>query len=47
MKSQHQKHLFSLPEDITYLNIAAQSPSFKAIEKAGIDAVLKKVHLTK
>ncbi len=42
MKSQHQKHLFSLPEDITYLNIAAQSPSFKAIEKAGIDAVLKK-----
>ena len=44
MKLKNQKHLFSLPEEITYLNIASQSPSFRAIEKAGIDAVLKKSH---
>ncbi|MCB0382881.1 MAG: aminotransferase class V-fold PLP-dependent enzyme [Psychroserpens sp.] len=39
---QHQKHLFDIPEDITYLNIASLSPSFKAVEKAGIDAVRQK-----
>lgn len=39
---QHQKHLFNLPEGITYLNLASQSPSTKAIEKAGVDAVLQK-----
>jgi selenocysteine lyase/cysteine desulfurase len=42
MALHHQKHLFSLPKDITYLNIASQSPSFKAIEQAGINAVLQK-----
>lgn len=42
MSLKNQKHLFSIPEEITYLNIASQSPSFKAIEKAGVDAVLKK-----
>ncbi|WP_435415911.1 aminotransferase class V-fold PLP-dependent enzyme [Polaribacter aestuariivivens] len=40
----NQKYLFSLPEEITYLNIAAQSPSMKAVEKAGIDGVLEKSH---
>jgi selenocysteine lyase/cysteine desulfurase len=44
MKLQNQKQLFSLPEEITYLNIASQSPSFKAIENAGIDGVLEKSH---
>jgi selenocysteine lyase/cysteine desulfurase len=44
MKLQNQKHLFSLPEEITYLNIASQSPSFKAVEQAGIDGVLEKSH---
>ncbi|WCO00396.1 aminotransferase class V-fold PLP-dependent enzyme [Psychroserpens ponticola] len=39
---QHQKHLFDIPEKITYLNIASISPSFKAVEQAGIDAVLQK-----
>jgi selenocysteine lyase/cysteine desulfurase len=39
---QHQKHLFDIPEDVTYLNIASLSPSFKAVEQAGIDAVLQK-----
>jgi selenocysteine lyase/cysteine desulfurase len=39
---QHQKHLFDIPEEVTYLNIASLSPSFKAVEQAGIDAVLQK-----
>jgi len=42
MNIQHQKQLFSIPEDVTYLNIASLSPSFKAVEKAGLDAVLQK-----
>jgi len=42
MKLQNQKHLFSIPEEITYLNIASQSPSFKAVEQAGIEGVLEK-----
>lgn len=42
MKLQNQKELFNFPKEITYLNIASQSPSFKSIEKAGVDAVLKK-----
>jgi selenocysteine lyase/cysteine desulfurase len=44
MKLQNQKELFSFPEEITYLNIASQSPSFKSVEKAGVDALLKKSH---
>ncbi|PQJ78060.1 aminotransferase class V-fold PLP-dependent enzyme [Polaribacter porphyrae] len=44
MQLKNQKHLFSIPEEITYLNIAAQSPSFKAVEKAGIEGVLEKSH---
>ncbi len=39
---QDQKHLFDIPEEVTYLNIASLSPSFKAVEQAGIDAVLQK-----
>jgi len=39
-----QKHLFDIPCDVNYLNIASQSPSFKAIEQAGISAVLEKSH---
>ena len=42
MALQNQKHLFSIPDHITYLNTAYMSPSFKAVEKAGIDAVLCK-----
>ncbi|MCH3881988.1 MULTISPECIES: aminotransferase class V-fold PLP-dependent enzyme [Tenacibaculum] len=39
---ENQKHLFSFPEEITYLNIASQSPSFKTVEQAGIEALLEK-----
>ena len=44
MKLNNQKQLFSIPREITYLNIASQSPSFKAVEKAGIEGVLEKSH---
>jgi len=39
---QHQKHLFDIPEDITYLNIASQSPAFKAIYEAGLKGLKQK-----
>ena len=42
MTLQNQKPLFNIPEHITYLNTAYISPSFKSVEKAGIDAVLRK-----
>lgn len=37
-----QKHLFSLPTDIHFLNGAYMSPSLKTVEEAGIEAVKKK-----
>lgn len=39
---QTQKHLFSLPEDITFLNNAYMSPNLKAVEQAGIESVSRK-----
>ncbi|SNR16413.1 aminotransferase class V-fold PLP-dependent enzyme [Tenacibaculum jejuense] len=42
MSLTNQKHLFDLPEDVTYLNIASLSPSFKSIEEAGLRAVKEK-----
>lgn len=42
MSLSNQKHLFDIPEEITYLNIASQSPSFKSSETAGIKAVKEK-----
>ena len=42
MSLTNQKHLFYLPEEITYLNIASQSPSFKSVEEAGIKTVKEK-----
>ncbi|MGB6269781.1 MAG: aminotransferase class V-fold PLP-dependent enzyme [Olleya sp.] len=42
MALQHQKHLFDIPEEVTYLNIAAQSPSFKAIYEAGLEGLQQK-----
>lgn len=44
MSLTNQSHLFSLPKEVTYLNIASQSPSFKAIEEAGLAGVLEKSH---
>ena len=35
---------FDLPEDITYLNIASQSPIFKSIYNAGIEGLQQKLH---
>ena len=42
MALQNQKHIFELPEDITYLNIASQSPAFKAIYEAGLEGLKQK-----
>ncbi|WP_397362955.1 aminotransferase class V-fold PLP-dependent enzyme [Olleya sp. R77988] len=42
MELQHQKHLFDIPYDITYLNIAAQSPSFKTMHNAGLEGLMQK-----
>ena len=42
MSIKHQKHLFDIPENITYLNIAAQSPSTKLITEAGIKGLKQK-----
>ncbi|WP_075342937.1 aminotransferase class V-fold PLP-dependent enzyme [Tenacibaculum agarivorans] len=42
MSLTNQKHLFDIPEEISYLNIASLSPSFKSIEEAGIRAVKEK-----
>ncbi|WP_418604341.1 aminotransferase class V-fold PLP-dependent enzyme [Hwangdonia sp.] len=39
---QHQKQLFDIPEDITYLNIASQSPAFKSIYEAGLEGLKQK-----
>ncbi|MDO5971813.1 aminotransferase class V-fold PLP-dependent enzyme [Flavivirga aquimarina] len=42
MPLQNQKHLFDIPPEITYLNIASQSPSFKAIYQAGLEGLKQK-----
>jgi selenocysteine lyase/cysteine desulfurase len=42
MAIQNQKHLFDIPEDVTYLNTAAQSPAFKAIYNAGLEGLKQK-----
>ena len=39
---QSQKHLFDLPDDITYLNGSYMSPQLKAVTKTGIISVAKK-----
>jgi len=44
MLVQHQKHLFDLPEHVTYLNIAAQSPSLKLTTEAGMQGLKEKSH---
>ncbi len=42
MNLTNQKHLFDIPEDINYLNIASQSPSFKAVYNAGLEGLKQK-----
>lgn len=38
----NQKHLFQLPEDITYLNCAYMSPLLKSVEAVGMAAMQRK-----
>jgi selenocysteine lyase/cysteine desulfurase len=42
MTLKNQKHQFDIPDDITYLNIAAQSPAFKSIYEAGLEGLKQK-----
>ena len=44
MAIEHQKHLFDLPDNITYLNVASQSPSFKSVYNAGLEGLHQKSH---
>ncbi len=37
-----QKHLFSLPDDVHYLNCATMAPNMKSVEAAAIQGVLRK-----
>ena len=38
----HQSHLFSIPEDITYLNMSYMSPQLKAVDAVGQQALVRK-----
>ena len=40
---QHQKHLFDLSKEITYLNGAYMAPQLKSVTEIGLQAVLRKV----
>jgi len=44
MKLNLQKHLFSLPENSTYLNGAFMSPLLKSVEKIGVSAIHNKTN---
>ncbi|EDP69983.1 Aminotransferase, class V [Flavobacteriales bacterium ALC-1] len=42
MTLKNQKHLFDIQDDVTYLNIASQSPTFKATYNAGLEGLKQK-----
>ncbi|GAA4975529.1 aminotransferase class V-fold PLP-dependent enzyme [Algibacter aquimarinus] len=44
MTLKNQKHLFEIPEDVAYLNIASQSPAFKKVYEAGLQGLYEKKH---
>ncbi len=37
-----QRHLFEIPEDVTYLNCASMSPQLRVVSAAGLDSVKSK-----
>src|ERR687893_2033387 len=41
---QSQRHLFEIPEEISYLNCAYMSPQLRAVREAGEKAVARKSH---
>ncbi|NEV93684.1 hypothetical protein G3567_05900 [Psychroflexus sp. YR1-1] len=43
---KNQSHLFSLPENLHYLNGAYMSPNLKSVERAGIVGLLRKTDPT-
>ena len=42
MKLDNQRHLFDIPDDITYLNCAYMSPLMHAVRDAGIAGLTRK-----
>jgi selenocysteine lyase/cysteine desulfurase len=42
MPLENQKHLFSLPTNVHYLNCATMSPLLKSVETVGIEGLLRK-----
>ncbi len=44
---QHQKHLFDLSEDTTYLNCAYMSPQLKSVSEVGLNSVIRKAQPNK
>lgn len=41
-----QKHLFNLPNDLTYLNCSYMSPLLRSVSEAGVEAIYKKENPT-
>ena len=39
-----QRHLFDIPDDVTYLNCAYISPSLRSVTEAGREGVHRKAH---
>ncbi|MDH3945393.1 MAG: hypothetical protein OET45_01895, partial [Chromatiales bacterium] len=39
---ENQRHLFRIPDDITYLNCAYMSPQLNSVEAAGIEGLRRK-----
>ena len=44
MTLANQRHLFDIPDGVTYLNCAAQSPSLRASDEAGRTGLARKLH---
>ena len=44
MPLSSQRHLFDIPEDVTYLNCAYMSPLMNRVAEAGVNGVRAKCH---
>jgi len=44
MRLTSQRHLFDIPEDVTYLNCAYMSPLMNEVRRAGVEGLIRKAH---
>ena len=44
MRLPSQRHLFDIPEDVTYLNCAYMSPLMNEVLEAGVEGLGRKAH---